>query len=518
MIIPKVSSYLKTRSWYWYAALIITAAGGFLRFFRIPQTVMFLGDQGRDALVVARMFKEIHPALIGPVTSVGNMYLGPLYYYFMMPFLWLSYPSPLGPVYAVAFFSTLTIFITYLVAKEMFSKLTGLLAAFFFAFAVAAIELSRFSWNPNLAPLLSILMIYFCWKALRDSKNWIWVAVFFSAIIQLHYLTLLTGISAGLLWVISAIRVYRLKNMADEKRLLIKHSLISLLIVIASFAPLVAFDIRHGGINYNAFGGMFRQEKIFTHRQSQGVIDRVGNVIANSQSRARSILVDVMMLKQRSIENYIVTVVAISLIYLAFKSKKKSQKTQDALITLLSFVVVGVLGTAAYQHPVYFHYIAYLIPVTAIAYALTLRLLHKLLKTLSIPLIVGAMIGYLLITQPNWPIKPNNNYFNTQTISAQIAQLLEADDRYELVLLSETKDLYAQSYRYFLSTTSNPPVIRDKGEKPNTLIIIDEEKIAEDVTALPIYEIQTFESKEIDFHLQNQDLADIYILRTNLKN
>ncbi len=62
MIIPKVRSYLKTRSWYWYAALIITAAGGFLRFFRIPQTVMFLGDQGRDALVVARMFKEIHPA------------------------------------------------------------------------------------------------------------------------------------------------------------------------------------------------------------------------------------------------------------------------------------------------------------------------------------------------------------------------------------------------------------------------------------------------------------------------
>ena len=150
--------HLKSKPWHWCLALVITILAGFLRFYKIPETVMFLGDQGRDALIVANIFRKLDPVLIGPVTSVGNMYLGPLYYYIMLPFLWLSYPSPLGPVYAVAFFSTLSVFITYLVAKKMFSPSTGLLAAFFIAFSASAIDLSRFSWNPNLAPLFSLLI------------------------------------------------------------------------------------------------------------------------------------------------------------------------------------------------------------------------------------------------------------------------------------------------------------------------------------------------------------------------
>ena len=105
--------YLQKQSWHWYVALAIMLIGGFLRLYRVPDTLMFLGDQGRDALIVARIFKEFDPVLIGPVTSVGNLYLGPLYYYFMLPFLWLSYPSPLGPVYAVAIFSTLNLFLLY---------------------------------------------------------------------------------------------------------------------------------------------------------------------------------------------------------------------------------------------------------------------------------------------------------------------------------------------------------------------------------------------------------------------
>src|SRR5690606_24275698 len=81
-------------------AIVVVGAG--LRLYNLPHTAQFLGDQGRDALIVSRIFKEGDLVFIGPVTSVGNMYLGPLYYYFMLPFLWLSYPSPLGPAYGVA--------------------------------------------------------------------------------------------------------------------------------------------------------------------------------------------------------------------------------------------------------------------------------------------------------------------------------------------------------------------------------------------------------------------------------
>lgn len=129
-----------------------------------------------------------------------------------------------------------------------------------------------------------------------------------------------------------------------------------------------------------------------------------------------------------------------------------------------------------------------------------------------------TMIGFIYVNYSRWPLKPNNLYLNTKIISDQIFSQLQPTDRYEIVLLSETRDLYGQSYRYFLSTTDNPPVVRDKGEIPNTLIIIDEEKKIDDVTQLPIYEIQVFPEKKIDQYIENYNQADIYIIRTSTNN
>lgn len=503
----KLAQFFKSKPWHWYVAVVLMIMAGFLRFYRIPQTLMFLGDQGRDAIIVSKIFKELDPVLIGPVTSVGNMYLGPLYYYFMMPFLWLSYPSPLGPVYAVAFFSTLSIFLLYTVGKKMFSPVTGLLSAFFMAFSYSAIELSRFSWNPNLAPLLAILMIYHCWKALRQPKYWLWVAVWFSAIIQLHYLALLTGVSAGFLWIYSA---FIAKKAKRTKQFLIS-SLFSLLIVLLSFTPLVLFDLRHGGINYQAIQSIFTKEEIFVDKQASSISNSISRYLANSVGRASTIFVNLNLGSQIKYERVFLAIISIALIYLLIK--KKNETKHDALVVLLAFIIIGVLGATAYQHSLFTHYIAYLIPVVCICFALTLRVIIKVLKKWSIPILLTTIIGYIAINYPLWPLKPHNLFFNTQQISAQVASLLNEDDRYEIVLLSETNDHHGQSYRYFLSTTNNPPVVRDKGEIPNTLVIIDEEKKVEDVAQIPIYDIVVFPSKEIDQFVENKDLADIYILR-----
>ena len=102
---------------HWIIFITLICAS-FLRLYNIPSTVQFLGDQGRDALIVADIFKKLDPVFIGPVTSVGNMYLGPLYYYFMLPFLFLTYPSPMGPVYAVALLGIVTVFLLFYLGKQ----------------------------------------------------------------------------------------------------------------------------------------------------------------------------------------------------------------------------------------------------------------------------------------------------------------------------------------------------------------------------------------------------------------
>jgi hypothetical protein len=81
------------------------------------------------------------PTLLGPGTSVGKMYLGPLYYYAMVPFLAMTYPEPTGPAYAMAFSGILTVALLYLWEKLVGDRV-ALAAATLFATTLIAIQLS----------------------------------------------------------------------------------------------------------------------------------------------------------------------------------------------------------------------------------------------------------------------------------------------------------------------------------------------------------------------------------------
>ena len=102
------------------ALILIVAA--FVRLYRISDYLHFLGDEGRDVLVVKRIIVDHKFTLLGPVTSVGSMYLGPIYYYFMVPFLWLWNLDPTGPAVMIVLFCLVTIFIMYLIGKEFFDE------------------------------------------------------------------------------------------------------------------------------------------------------------------------------------------------------------------------------------------------------------------------------------------------------------------------------------------------------------------------------------------------------------
>ncbi len=127
-------------------------------------------------------------------------------------------------------------------------------------------------------------------------------------------------------------------------------------------------------------------------------------------------------------------------------------------------------------------------------------------------LFTGLFLNYNL---RNLPLESNYLYKRTKAAADQIYHQLEPDESYDIVLLSETKDLYGQSYRYFLSTTDKAPVYKDREytQVPETLVIIDEERKTEEVSNLPIYEIMIHSHKTVDQTIDNSNLPDIYILR-----
>ena len=107
---------------YLFSIIILFLIGLFLRLYRIYSFVTFLGDQGRDAIILKRIITFEHFPAIGPPTSIGQVYLGPFYYYFIAPWLWISNFDPIGPAIGVAIISSACIIFSYFLLKDIFNK------------------------------------------------------------------------------------------------------------------------------------------------------------------------------------------------------------------------------------------------------------------------------------------------------------------------------------------------------------------------------------------------------------
>lgn len=150
----------------------------------------FLGDEGRD-VIVAREILSGNLTLLGPRASAGDFFLGPIYYYMIAPFLFLTRYDPVGPAIMVALFGIGTVALVYFFAKEFFGIKAALIASILYAISPLVIAYSRSSWNPNPMPFFSLLTFYTLYKAGEKKSLKLFFAVGFlvGIMMQLHYLT-----------------------------------------------------------------------------------------------------------------------------------------------------------------------------------------------------------------------------------------------------------------------------------------------------------------------------------------
>lgn len=499
-----------------FAAGLLTLIAFALRVYNLPNTVQFLGDQGRDALIVSRIFRFGDLVFIGPVTSVGNMYLGPLYYYFMLPFLRLSYPSPLGPVYAIAILGTIAVACTYYLGKDLIGKTAALIGAFFLTFSYLAVEYSRFSWNPNPAPLVSIIMIWATFKAWTKNKwYWVVVALCFSILIQLHYLSLLSAAGAGAIWLVQLIESVR-KSPSARKKALMQITLATTagaIVLLTSLVPLFLFDYKHNWLNFKAFANLFSGEQAFTTSDTAlSLTEKIGAPLLESHGRSMHILFEIAIGQDRGLNSLLVLTV---LLLLAWKISRRSSNTHwHGEVVLTTYLLTGIIGTAFYKHSVFHHYIAYLWPVTFLIYGVVISQARKHFITLL--LAVAFTILFLRYNSAKWPFKNIGLTIAQVQINAKtISDRVKPGEKYNIVLLTETGDIDGQNYRYFLESTATPPVPTEKRGEVETLFIINEDRKLKKVTDSPIYEIVVFPNKNPAEVYTLESGTEVTVLRAN---
>lgn len=477
-----------------FVLLFILLIASFLRLYNIPNTVQFLGDQGRDAMVVAKIFKDLDPVFIGPVTSVGNMYLGPLYYYFMVPFLMLTYPSPMGPVYAIALLGILTVFLMYYIGKQFLDEKVALWASGLFGLSAVVAHNTRFSWNPNPAPIVSLFLIFFTYKALKkDVKYWIAVTVCFAILIQLHYLTLLSGAGFGLVWLYQLFTKLKTKKRVKP---MLTATFVGALIFFASLTPLFLFDLKHDGLNRNAFLDILTKEDAFSKKEIAEDSNPVTLTLLDLRFRSEQIVTEIAAGKHSGYIDLILTVIILWRFLAVIHKKRQKKKDITAELIIASFLFTGILGTTAYKQNIYEHYIAYLFPVIFFTLAIVMNdLLSKKLGYLFVGayLLIFAKFNYnhatVILHSLGWTIA------HIQAVSDTIVDRVADGEKYNIVLLNATGDINGQNYRYFLTTTKKPPVPEEQYGEVETLFIIDEERKFDKEVDSPVYEIVTFPNK-----------------------
>ncbi len=222
--------------------VLLCSLAFFLRSYALYRDLFFGYDQGRDAFQMQRILHG-HLTLIGPTTGLDGVFLGPFFYYLLLPFYLIGNGNPMVAAYAMVFLHVLTVFVIYLFAKRIAGVYAGAFAAILFTFSHTNISYARWIANPTPLPLFALLAFGSLWWALEKRKTWMFVltGMFLGLCFQLEAANAIWFIPTSVL--IVATDIWQSK----EKKKLIRFMTLGILVAsgfILVSLPQILFELK----------------------------------------------------------------------------------------------------------------------------------------------------------------------------------------------------------------------------------------------------------------------------------
>ncbi|KKU15798.1 MAG: hypothetical protein UX25_C0053G0004 [Candidatus Woesebacteria bacterium GW2011_GWC2_45_9] len=420
---------------------VILLVGAFLRLYRISEYMTFLGDEGRDAIIVRRLLVNFDPILIGPGTSIGNMYLGPLYYYLMAPALFFANYSPVGPSVQIALLGVATVFFVWYIARVWFGKTAGIIAALFYALAPTVIIYSRSSWNPNIMPFFSLLTIWGIWKFWQERK-FIWLPLIGMGVaftLQSHYLGLLLTPVVAVPWLLTFFKIRK----SESVRHFVRNTIYGIILFLVLMSPIVIFDARHGWRNFAAM------RTFFIERQTT-VSARPWKAIPKMPELAQDITTRLLAGKNETVGK----ITFLAMIVSAF-----------GLLCL--WLAASLIGLGLYKQEIYDHYYGFFFSAPFLLLGGISQYIVQSTKDIG-KIALFVVLGLLFfVNLQNSPLKypPNRQLQRSIEVAKKIEQ--EAGkEKFNLAVIAERN--YEDGYQYFLEKMETP-VIDIDAQRPETI-------------------------------------------------
>lgn len=452
--------------------LIVIAA--FFRLYRLRDYVVFLGDEGRDMIVLRDIFVKGHIPFLGPSASVGGFYLGPIYYWMAAPFLALSLFDPVGPSYMVALFGLATVLLLFKFIKEAAGFWPAFLVSLLYATTPLVVRYSRSSWNPNPLPFFSLLLIYLTYLGIKKNRPvyFLGAGACFGVAIQLHYLALVLAPLALIIVLV---------NQNYKK---IPTSLIFAFVgALITFSPFLIFEIRHNFPNIKTILEFVTRGNTITYKNFNLIytLSNSGNIFLEALSSVTGTIITRLAF-------WTLTILGLLSLALNFKDKEKRFLLSIGLI----YFLVGIFLIRLYAGQLYDYYYGSIFPAP---FLLLGFIIMSFWKKLPLKLIWGILVIFILfyfISHGFYTHPPNKLIKQTETVANFVIEKSE-NQPFNFALISNSNSDHA--YRYFLDIKNHEPIPLEQNIAEQ-LIIVCESKVCSPL-GNPLWEIAAFGRGEI---------------------
>lgn len=139
-----------------------------LRFWKWPDYLVFDHEKTRDLLDSLIIYQQQNITLLGPTTEIDGVFHGPLYYYLVGFFYFLTGGDPRSGSIISFGFNLFGILTLYYIGRNLFNKRVALIAAFLYAVSFESISYSYWLSNPGPSIPLIFLMFYFFYKFITN--------------------------------------------------------------------------------------------------------------------------------------------------------------------------------------------------------------------------------------------------------------------------------------------------------------------------------------------------------------
>jgi 4-amino-4-deoxy-L-arabinose transferase-like glycosyltransferase len=221
----------------------LLVVGLYLRFWNIENTFEYGWDQARDAWKVRDILTGTL-VLNGPRTGIGHFNLGPIWYYYLAPFYFLTRLDPIAAQYGNILLYVFNGIVFFWVTKKIFSDKFALLATYIFIISGYLIGIAQVPWNVSPVLGVSTLIFYCLHEIVIHSK--------YKLILLLMFLTGLF-LHLHFAFVFLPPIIFFSLIFAKNKREVVHWILLGIPLFLIWVLPLLFLDIEWKGGNTNMF-------------------------------------------------------------------------------------------------------------------------------------------------------------------------------------------------------------------------------------------------------------------------